>query len=228
MRHIHPVTIQETFVASGVYEWSDALQVQSFREAWSIHQLPDGSQMIRVDIGGWDADENALVEVLCNVPDTPRDIERFDVHQFQGPQRASVSHYVFFAEYVQARTIVDSVSQVDEIPLSSNIVIAPPGLLNLRYIISMAQQEWEGLPNLFPPLHEDTEGVTLETLDTRQIEAAGANHDAQGYRIAYRMKTGRVDTRTIWFDRYQVPLLVEEDRQQARLIEYSRRPEQKS
>ncbi|MCB9454595.1 MAG: hypothetical protein H6671_01255 [Anaerolineaceae bacterium] len=81
MRVLHAVKPHEQFVASGIYQHQEDGKAVGTTEQWSVHELPDGAYLIRVD---YDAREErgltVLVEALT-LPGRVHEFERFDTHQ---------------------------------------------------------------------------------------------------------------------------------------------------
>lgn len=80
MRVLHAVKPHEQFVASGIYQHQENGGAVGTIEQWSIHQLPDGAHLFRVD---YDAREERSLTILVEALSTPGDdsrFERFDTH----------------------------------------------------------------------------------------------------------------------------------------------------
>ena len=141
MRYLHPVGISEKFVASGKYVMYTDDAPGATIETWSIHALPDGAQLIRVDIdyrkhGG----RSFLIEAWVNPPDEDADmltgaaiassISRLDVSAFGKPgdkfQRGRAT-YLFDGDRVEIGRTLDKGERIyEEMPLLPDTVIAGP------------------------------------------------------------------------------------------------------
>ena len=78
MRQLHPVSLHEKFLASGLYTHLRD-ERPAATEEWTIHELPDGSQIVRVDIED-NAEQSRAMTILIEAWRTSEaKVERFDV-----------------------------------------------------------------------------------------------------------------------------------------------------
>lgn len=85
MRHIHPVGVHEKYVASGVYHHQQNGADTGTTESWSIHELPDGAWIIRVDEDYRTRDgSSVLIEGWRSPLAEGGLLLRVDVHAFGG------------------------------------------------------------------------------------------------------------------------------------------------
>jgi hypothetical protein len=132
VRYLHPVSIKEKFVASGVYTYWSGDQVIDYRDEWCIHRQPDGSHFSRIDL------ERHAYVMLSEVLENPDGhIERVDVKLYSNRPDASdilagrASYTVMRDEgYIQVgRTINNGERETFEIELKPEILFNPPYIL---------------------------------------------------------------------------------------------------
>lgn len=131
MRYLHPVTMREKFLASGVYVLTDPAYLAPIQEEWSIHQLPDRSWFIRIDSQAWQPGHSRIMEVLRTSPETGGQFERCDLAIYTGPT-VTRERFVCFDEYLQW----SRGSEYHEIPHSREIAIVMPGWVNTTALLS--------------------------------------------------------------------------------------------
>lgn len=229
MRQLHPVSIKERFVASGVYTWAHTGVNLPVREAWTIHELPDQSQIIRVDRE--DSGSTLLLEILR---DAAGGMERFDAHFYGGPGRSirqAKATFSFFDDRVQVgRTLDNAVRQHDTMTLTPAARIYPQALVLLGTLIIDAAVSGESIPvfsfglddsNLFLPQIDDLVARPLaQTLDD----------DTPAAVIPYQMVYKNYDKNSrFWLDKYRTIVKMESSEADKptvmTLSAYSRRPE---
>ena len=131
MRSLHPVGAHEKFIASGVYKHFERDKATGTLERWSIHELPDQSQIIRVDDDWREHDgSSVLIEAWRNPEGI---IERFDLHAFGGKQdeiKDVRATYSFSDGFLQlGRTVDKGERQQDEVKLPENYIVSPKSLI---------------------------------------------------------------------------------------------------
>lgn len=100
MRVLHRLTMKETFVASGVYEFTRGAHRLAGREHWSIHQLPDGSQFVRIDADWRDEDGTSqLAEALVRADADAPLLERYLRHSYY-TSHVERESYDFYGDHV--------------------------------------------------------------------------------------------------------------------------------
>lgn len=211
MRYLHHVSANEKFVASGVYQQYQGETLTKYQEAWSMHQVGDGAQLIRIDqdaryTGAW----SRLAEILVS-PDER--IERVNILFAQSGTEATYKRmktdYVFLDDYVQiARRIDDGEPEYTEIEIVSPVFVR---LLDFSLmwgtslLKSTAGQTAE-LP-VFVPFHKpglppgqvvkgqlpEIESSTPETLQIGRKMVQSVRYQTKGNRV-------------IWLDEYGIPL----------------------
>jgi hypothetical protein len=124
MRQLHPVGWHEKFVASGVYIEIVSGGPVGDSEQWTIHELPDGSQIVRADTDK--SREHGVViltELLRGSEITGRQIERIDLQAYTTVDKAISDYkfdearakYTFFDSSVHVTRTIDGVDQVPDV-----------------------------------------------------------------------------------------------------------------
>jgi hypothetical protein len=134
MRQLHPVAAHEKFVASGKYLRYDSDNNPTGQaEYWSIHELPDGAQLIRVDVDerfeGRDVGGGSeLIEAWRSPEQDGGRIERVDIRFFSSKTDAIELGrviYIFGRESVEiGYNRTDEPRRDFEIPLAPNCVVS--------------------------------------------------------------------------------------------------------
>lgn len=138
MRYIHPVGISEAFIASGKYIHHQNGQPTGAFEEWSMHELPDGAEMIRVDMDARAIKgRSTLIEAYRN-PDGK--IDRVDINAF-GQADDAVQHvratYNFYVDHVEiGRTLDDAERVYEEMGLPAQTLIYPGSMLFLGMTVA--------------------------------------------------------------------------------------------
>jgi hypothetical protein len=128
MRQLHPVGWHEKFVASGVYTYYEDGQVRAITDQWTINELPDGMQLIRVD---WETKEDywfELLEVLSDIKDSHRHIQRFDLlaQDVYLPSNQVRASYIFYEDHAEITVrLANELRQQEEIKLPDRYVVYP-------------------------------------------------------------------------------------------------------
>lgn len=144
MRYLHVVSQNEAFVASGVYHYAHDGLMTGVTESWTIHEFPDGANMIRVD---YDArathGESVLIEAWRS-PVEPANagggqIERIDISAF-GPVGAAIQHarvtYSLFETSVEiGRTLNGGERVYTEQPWQPAAILVPGGIAALGQML---------------------------------------------------------------------------------------------
>lgn len=134
MRYLHPVTMKERFIASGTYtHYKDDVPTGSV-EQWSIHELPDGAQFLRVDDDWRELDgSSVLLEGWRSPPAEGGRLERVDIAAF-GPKDSEIKKvratYTVLEDYLEVgRTVDDADRENMAVELPFGYVFAPESLL---------------------------------------------------------------------------------------------------
>lgn len=244
MRTLHPVGIQEKFVASGVYVHYQGGQPTKTREHWSIHELPDGAQLIRVDDDWREKDgSSVLIEGWLN-PSTQ--LERFDIHAFGGHKDAIKELRATFVIHDNVLDVGRSVDggerQYLELTLPPEYVFAPRSVFFSGFEMRQLAAKWGNeitvisyLPSFldeqssFRPVTFKQSAVMAEQ---EAIEVSGKTYEAFRYEQPNPSEGG---TTLSWLDTHGVLLKFTsgeagkvERSHGAVLTRYARRPEPKT
>jgi hypothetical protein len=125
MRQIHPVGFHEKFVASGVFTYLHDGNPLDTQEYWSIHELPDGGQLIRVDLD-W-VEWSLLIEGWRGPSANGGRIERADTHIWGAEKNGirSKATYLFESDRAQVGYVIgDQARQQKEIALPTGYVVS--------------------------------------------------------------------------------------------------------
>jgi hypothetical protein len=237
MRQIHPVGFHEKFVASGVYQYGyidDASRPLKIIEYWSLHELPDQSQILRID---WDAigefGQNLQVELLTATPDIEKRIQRFDVYQQIHRQRKPnkiMSSYIFFENFMQIRHDDERVVQEEELELPSEFAIDLSTLANLTFFSELASSgktKFLVFRRSFVDSPRTSKHYFIECavidLDSEELIVSEKSYLLR----KYNFKFPEHDV-TCWFDEHHTLIRYELGNMCALLTQYARRPKPKS
>lgn len=224
MRQLHPATIHEKFVASGIYKAGDAVI-----EQWRIHELPDASWLIRVDCEAKGAEGyTLLIEALYGAH---RQAERFDLRVYQ--RRGDVTRegratYTFFdGRVIAVRTIDRDEHQRDEQDLPPDTVVYPPAWVfsglaltqiagresALVYTVNLEDVAGVGW------LHGQVEQRQIDRVGDKTLSVAGKSHQAAGYKFID-------DSRVYWVDAHGMLVQCESEQEAVIVLtQYARRPD---
>jgi hypothetical protein len=146
MRQIHPTALHEKFVASGVYTWYYGDLPTGVVETWTIHELPDDSQIIRSDRGN--SGSFLLVEILRSKKGR---VERFDLYKNTATQKMLTQTMkiscLFLETDVQITQEVDTIKSYHSVPLPQDYAVSMPSPVSMGMtIIQIAQHASTPLP----------------------------------------------------------------------------------
>lgn len=211
MRFLHPIAAHEKFVARGTYRlFSQDREGASdlyAHEHWTIHEVGQGGQFIRIDHAPLLGGVNELVEVFRS----PRgEIERFDVRRWLtqrgSPKReASVSVMRDGQRVLLMRRIDHGEHETLELTLDDDTILLPRSILLLADFTLHGMRRAKAFflsagVHLFHPL--------IETL-VAQYEADEAlpigrrDYEARRYWVRNEA-TG--DEFRVWMDDHNIPL----------------------
>ncbi len=230
MRQLHPVSLKEKFVASGLYTIKDDVQSAPLTEEWTIHQLPDDSEIMRVD-RMLSSSRTLLLEVYRTANGQ---IERFDAYLYASG--GSLSHQVkatyarFDDTLYVTRTLSDGTQHQETLNLLPTTMICPPAwvfLGNVVKAVAVADAEVitadldDSTPeHLFTATREP---LTAIPVATGYKQVAGREIEVQGYHVQGQ---GYDDRSIFWVDPYQTLISLEHQAAETvRLTRYSRRLE---
>jgi hypothetical protein len=233
MRQIHPTSLHEKFVASGVYSYTHNGKPAEFIERWSVHELPDGSQIVRVD-----RDAMGLTLLLEALRDS-HSIARFDAHLFtsvDGVFRQVRATYLFNNGFAQiGRTLNNGTHSQTETPLTPNTAIYPNARIFLGSVVRQLANQPQNETSVFSfhladPSDPDTllgvvENRPVHLVGVKEVDFEGVATKVQGYHFL----GGSYDEKTIfWIDEYDLLIQYEyqheDDQWLAVLTNYAHRP----
>jgi hypothetical protein len=239
MRQIRPVGFHEKFVASGVYTYYNENGLErAISDNWSIHQLPDGSQKVRVD---WETREDFwidLIDALLTSQQSVKQIERFEISAYTTDWSSAriKANFIFFEDHVEVgRTYNDDPRENEEVNLPSEYVVYPGTCIFLGFAISQAALKNMDEVTIIGcyPWMDDHSAIRVMVSKWSVISAGydileivGHNHDVR----RYEQHISSEDIGIYWLDSYDV-LLRAETRRSGRLLsyvvltQYARRPE---
>ncbi len=247
MRYIHPVTVHEQFVASGVYDYyTDAAVPAGITEAWSIHELPDGSQFVRVDhdLRG-SSGASMLVELLRNQAGSPERLDLYFYPQAQVGANVLRANYSFYPAHIQLTTYWrhqptgTAEIELECQPISTLLLL--PALAG-SLIVEVVARGGEHVPVLLiddlivTDDHQQFAAVNLYHFSVQRGQAesltlGSKQHSAQKYHLL-NLRNGAAPPQEYWLDAYaQVlrcagkPAPLVGPVQHAVLRDYARRPD---
>jgi hypothetical protein len=199
MRQLHPSSVHEKLVASGVYSHFRGEKQVGIVESWSINEQPGSGQIVRVDFDGRERDgRSILIEAWRN---TQKRTERFDVHAY-GSERDEIKHakarYMLLDGKVQiTRVINGEIQPIEEVDADSNTVIYPGTALFKGFLVGQSAAEQQDIhtitynpyyayqPNLSTDAFraDDHTYDAARFLERRNITITGKVIEARGYEI---------------------------------------------
>lgn len=154
MRYLHPVSMNEIFIASGIYQHRQSDGALLVEESWTIHQFPDGAWMIRVDSDRRDNNgASVLIEAWRSPEPDGGKIERFDISAF-GPPDAAVKHarctYSVMDDSIEVgRSIGVAERNYETLSLPSEYALYPGGFFFKGIVLNtFVNQGYDTLPVL--------------------------------------------------------------------------------
>jgi len=237
MRQIHPVGFHEKFVASGTYtEYFEAEPTDNF-EHWTVHELPDGGQLIRVD-----RDQGRLLIEGWRNPLNAR-IERIDIYVWEKHGVRGKASYIYENGSLQvAYSTSDRPRQEKEIPLPPDCIIfaGASHLFRGMMIADVARSNGECVPVClcrYPIIYSDPvvnefSAVTRETgflaVAGKTISARRIQWDQPCDSVPEDIENNSETQPSFWLDEYSVLLrdvIPGMEGNQIYLTQYAHRPE---
>ncbi len=237
MRQLHPVSLQEKFVASGRYIYYRNHELAGITEAWAIHELPDGSQIVRVD-RETRSDSHMMVLLVEALRSGKVEVGRFDTRLYSlrgAVKRELRTSCTFFDGQVQIIQSIDRAqSHYEEISLPESAIICPPTLVFLGPVIPYIAEKDPEI-SIFTLRFPDADSQLpiaevvhhkVEVVGHGMLEIGGKSYDVAGYHCL----GGGYDARSVfWVDTHssivQYEMKHDDYVYQARLTEYARRPD---
>jgi hypothetical protein len=241
MRQIHPVGLHEKFVASGVYTYYHENNPTGSEERWSIHELPDSAQLIRVE-QNWASGNPRIILIEAwrgSVENVGGQIERLDILGFRRDGKKGKATYLLESNPVRVSYIVDDMLHQDEVDLPTNCVLSTNSTLFLGFTLAKAVRELgQCVPvcKCWPFLSFDAKVETLGAVirETEVVTIAGKSVRAQGYLLNYPCSSATQEENVdlekqplVWLDEHHIVLKSESSPGivTVLLTQYARRPE---
>lgn len=240
MRHLHPVGPAERFVASGVYSHYEGSTATGTIERWSIHELPDGAQLIRVDDDHRERDGSTVLIEAWRSPEAEGGrIERFDIHALGGSdapvKEVRATYMLTEAERMSVGISLDKGErQQHEAQLPAGHLISPESLIFAGMEVEELAARGVETPVVgYLPVfieeqafHPVTYYQTARFIEEKDITVGSKTYRARGY--DQHSKLHEKVTR-LWVDAYGILLTYNTsgESHNAVLTEYARRPEPK-
>ena len=232
MRMIHRIRPHEKFVASGrykTYNHHDSI-VEGF-EDWSIHEQPDGSQIIRADRldEKQSATSGALIEVLRSKKDARWAVERYYFYRYS-TKGLIKENGIFWENLAQVTKDKDGETQVYDIALPDGCIIAVPGVVCSDFVMQLQV----GVENALPVFWGGTIDLSIknyylfEAPTSEEVNVGDKTIQTQRYAM---MAEGTRDLLSLIysnFDSYGILLNQSMFALEISLNPYARRPEPKS
>jgi hypothetical protein len=223
MRRLHVVGQHEKFVASGVYRVLAGDEPTGLVEHWSIHEVGDGAQFIRVDIDGREFDGGStLMEALLN-PDGH--FERVDEHLYEGQSHDPIkTSYTFFDNRVEIlRTVKnDLYEKAVELPSGYGAIVESQVLTGFAVVLAVRNEDETPM---FSLRHSNAEinwtihAIKPQYVGQKIMGVSKQEVSVTGYRWGNEI--------TIWQDQHGVTVSADTAESKTVLTQYARRPEPK-
>ncbi|MCB9452072.1 MAG: hypothetical protein H6672_11580 [Anaerolineaceae bacterium] len=131
MRVLHAVKMHEKLVASGIYQHRTNGTATGTSEQWSIHELPDGASLIRVDYDARDERGLTILVEALTLPGQTHQFERFDLHQIatgNQPFRKARTTVTCSENSALIGTAIDGgAMEYSEMAFAPETLVYPPG-----------------------------------------------------------------------------------------------------
>lgn len=250
MRQIHPVGFHEKFVASGAYTYQrgqnhkpgDAL------ENWTIHQLSDGGQIIRVD---WESKADYWVSLIEAWQNPIGNVDRFDIKAYNTDdigfrQLAATCIRHENDGIAEVAHTIDGFSFRREVEIPANCTFDPGAALfrGLKIGTSVLGRNIEipvltCIPQLIfsPPANQalriKLDNFSAYFVGNEKIQLSNKEYETWHYTSVKRYETSAMTAEYIyhwWVDQYKILLRYEIHKETSisyaiYLTQYSRRPE---
>ena len=224
MRRLHVVGKQEKFVASGMYRTFAGGEATGRIEHWSIHEVGESAQFIRVDVDGRDYDGSSrLIEALRRPEGR---FERVDeqIYHKNSSQPLKLS-YTFFDEYIEVLQSTDKGLQDNRVDMPSDYGIWMMSELLMGFTVAQAVVQQFPIP-LFHSYFEDDEWIysttgqlNLTQIGEKILQVSGREIDVIGYTWNNNIEA--------WLDQHDILMMSKVPDVETLLTHYARRPEPK-
>lgn len=213
MRALHQVRPHEKFIASGMYQYFEDDRPAGVVEYWSIYQLPDNSEIVRVDRDGRAGKFNTslLIEVLRNADGH---IERCDIRLYY-PNTKMMSEaratYNFTDEQVEIGRVFHGERFDEVVNLPAQTVIYPLAHIFIGNVIAqlMKLEGHKGFvftPNITDLNNPNLLGGIVDERAVRFVRTESISINSKEYGTRHYQFIGgsyRQDA-SFWVDEYNV------------------------
>jgi hypothetical protein len=239
MRHIHAVGPLEKFVASGTYVHYLNDKTTGSQEHWAIHELPDSTQLVRVDDDHRQRDgSSVLIHAWRNAEAEGGHFERVDVHAFGGKQaevkQVRASYMIDETQLLEfGRNIDRGERQQEAVDLPEGYLLSPESLIFAGFEVDelAARRLQTPIVGYLPAFIKETAFrpvIYLQVAHFIAEETVTISGKAIPARCFDQINPGNGATTRLWIDKYGVLLQFTgpDGRHRAKLHDYARRPEQ--
>jgi len=240
MRHIHAVGPQEKFVASGTYLHYLNDEPTGSQEQWSIHELPDATQLIRVDDDHRQRDgSSVLIHAWRNAEAAGGHFERVDVHAFGGKEaevkQVRASYMVDTGDVLEyGRNINRGEREQETVDLPEGYLLSPESLIFAGFEVDelAARRLQTPIVGYLPAFIHETAFKPVIYLQVARFvveEPLQIGEKTIPARCYEQVNPGNGATTRLWIDTYGVLLqfIGPDGRHHATLHDYARRPDPK-
>jgi hypothetical protein len=215
MRALRPVAPQETLVCWGAYQYFKDRRPTGVTEEWSLHRLPDGTEVARADV---DARKVAdafdwLTHFVRDADGRPQEL----IVQYRKGALYAKATYAFQRDRVEiTRDVGDMSTRREALDIASGYVV------DYRAIIA-SDYTWRGYPQYMqgavyavpifqlaiePEEMPDLLGGNVTRVNVQPLEAASLTIPPGVYADVRRYQVALSDDREAvgWFDQHGIPL----------------------
>lgn len=228
MRTIHPVAVHEKFIASGTYLFYEHDTLLDQYEQWSIHELPDGSQFVRVDVESR-LDEVPVYTLTETLLTGTGKVERCEIHEFRqdaGKLEKTRVNFAVYQGYLQRSFRIDQQPAVlEEITLADHTIIFPAPFvfwgLAIRAVYAATQPPADVYWLSRQPSATERQTWNAQQMGMETITLGSRDYQATRYQVESVSQQSHI---TCWLDPHHLLL---SKNNTIKLSQYARRPEPK-
>jgi hypothetical protein len=187
MRYLHPVGPHEVFVGSGTHVTRRDGEPFGPVEHWTIHELPDGAWLMRVDGDGREVDgRSELIEAWRSPDDEGGRIERFDVvasnRPDDVPRRVRATYETVGAQLSVGRSLGADERLADVLDLPAGTMMQPGAYAFVGGLLTggaMSVAWRHGLGGLYAA---ELATVAVQAGESSELEVSGRVRAVREYR----------------------------------------------
>ncbi len=221
MRQLHPVGWQERFVASGVYVYARDGAATGESEQWTIHELPDGARLTRVERQNVTHHSFILVEAWRGRGAAY--VERFDMQALYPPAPMIRASYHVAADRLDY-TFLSPAERHHSLPLPDSAIVDSSAVILRGPVIAQAAHFGTvALVSVDPGdvIEPRVVSVSVEQVGIETLTLGAESIATRVYNVA-----GMADMlTTLWLDEHDVALRQTQGSLTIQLNQYVRRPE---